>query len=148
MQNNWMTTPGPNVSFVSREGDLYAIIIRKEFRREGVNFMTPNAYPMQVAVSSYEVGSSVKPHFHNNFERSINDTMEVVHIDEGEATVSFFDDKTQALIGTHTLRSGDTVIFVKGIHGLAFKEKTRLIEVKQGPYMGADIDKTCVDVKQ
>ena len=143
-----MAIHNPNIIYVQKDKDLYAIIVRENFNEDGVNFITPDSSTLQVAVSAYESNSEVKPHFHNRIRRTLDETMEVVHIDEGEAEVSFFKESKKILVGSYVIKKGDIVIFFKGIHRLVFRKKTRIIEVKQGPYTGATIDKSQVNVDE
>ena len=125
----------------SGKGDLVAAIFRITDAGEGVNFLSDPDDPLQLAVSTYEAGTSVQNHIHNRREISIDRIQEIVHIDSGKAEIDLFDDEKE-FITTERLASGDTIFFISGGHGIRFEDKTTIIEVKQGPYKGKEIDKS------
>lgn len=43
------------------------------------------------------------------------------------------------------LLTGDTIFLVDGGHGFEMLEDTKIIEVKQGPYLGKDEDKRMIE---
>jgi hypothetical protein len=43
--------------------------------------------------------------------------------------------------GLLEIAAGDTIILMHGAHGFRVIEPCRVIEVKQGPYLGIDIEK-------
>ena len=45
------------------------------------------------------------------------------------------------------LTHGDTVVLLRGGHALMIMDRTRIVEVKQGPYMGPQKDKVFFDVE-
>ena len=119
---------------------LYAIVVRGNEALEGMNFVTPDSFPLQLGVNIYEKGASCVPHVHLTCERHIIEAQEILHIDEGDLDLTLYDDKDK-LFRTVRLVGGDTVFLVTGGHGIVFNEKTKIIEVKQGPYMGQAADK-------
>jgi hypothetical protein len=56
------------------------------------------------------------------------------------------DDRT--LLREITLRAGDAIVLIHGVHGLRVVEDFQAISVKQGPFMGAENDKVNVEVKR
>ena len=45
-------------------------------------------------------------------------------------------DEVWEVLKEEVLSAGDFLVFLEGGHSLTMLEKTRLIEVKQGPYLG------------
>jgi hypothetical protein len=45
-----------------------------------------------------------------------------------------------------TLRTGDAMVLIHGIHALKVVEDMQCISVKQGPFLGAENDKVPVEV--
>ncbi len=119
---------------------LAAVIIRSSLPREGYNFVTENDHSLQVGINHYEKGSEIQPHYHLPLPRALTDTQEFLHIDSGKCLLTLFDDQQLAFFET-LLMHGDSVVLISGGHGLKLLEPTRIIEVKQGPYLGPTKDK-------
>ena len=123
---------------------LYAIVARGKEKLKGMNFITPNEYPLQFGINIYNPGDSCKPHIHIPCERRIIDAQEVLHIATGLVDIDLFDQEEEKFT-TVQLEGGDSIFLVAGGHGLRFVKETKIIEVKQGPYMGREADKRFID---
>jgi len=121
-----------------------AIVVKKDYKKEGVNFVSKSEYPLQLAVSSYKAGHKINDHLHQKREITINNIQEVVYFKSGEALVSLFGEDKK-LVRTLKLSAGDVVFFVNGGHGFKMSKDTTIIEVKQGPYFGKDLDKVIIE---
>jgi hypothetical protein len=128
----------------SDDGRIIAIVVRRDFEKEGVNFISKDDFPLQLGVSGYKKGATIKAHFHIEKEIKINKIQEVVHIESGRTRVNLYDldGKKFKLV---ELSDDDTILFVDGGHGFEMLEDTRIIEVKQGPYFGKDEDKRMIE---
>ena len=122
------------VEYIEKDGELYAILIRENLPKEGYNFVSRDEHGLQVGVNHYKAGSVAVPHVHIDCERKINTTNEVLHIDSGKCVLVLYTDSRLRFYET-TLWSGDTIVLLKGGHGIKFLEETRIVEVKQGPYL-------------
>ena len=87
-----------------------------------------------------------KPHFHLPLERALTDTLELLHIDSGQCQLDLFNLDKQPIYRT-TLENGDTVVLLRGGHALIMTDRTRIVEVKQGPYLGPAKDKVFFDIE-
>jgi hypothetical protein len=130
----------PPIEQVTREGEVYAIIARASMPRTGFNFVSRPEDSLQLGVNHYAAGGTVKPHMHLPLERQLINTLEVLHIDSGAAALVLYDEEKRAFYETQ-LVAGDTVVLMRGGHGLQILQETRIIEVKQGPYLGPAKDK-------
>ncbi|MFX0195867.1 MAG: hypothetical protein ACFFCW_07080 [Candidatus Hodarchaeota archaeon] len=128
---------------ITANEEIIAIVTRAGFNPKGVNFLTPENFPLQMAVSSYKKGGILKAHSHPQKNRIIIDAQEMVHIQTGKVELYLFDANGK-LIRTLVLEKGDTVFFAAGGHGWKTLEDTKIIEVKQGPYFGLKQDKTYI----
>jgi hypothetical protein len=128
-----------------QDGQLIAVLVRASFRKNGVNFISKDDFPLQLGISGYKKGAMIEPHFHTRRRIVIDQIQEVVYIERGRATVNLYGRHGESLAPVE-MRSGDTIILVDGGHGFEISEDTTLIEVKQGPYLGKDIDKTILDL--
>jgi mannose-6-phosphate isomerase-like protein (cupin superfamily) len=117
-----------------------AMIIPADFRRDGIEFFTPDSYSQQLAFMSHPAGKSIVPHSHNLVMRHVDFTQEVLFLRKGRLRVDFFDDSRKYL-ESYVLKAGDVILLVSGGHGFEVLEDIEMFEVKQGPYVGEE-DKT------
>ena len=128
----------------SSNGKPLAIIVKAKFEKDGVNFVSKKDFPLQVGISGYKKGDKIKSHFHVDKEITIRKVQEVVYIKSGRTIVNLYDLKGERFRSVE-LSTGDTIFFVDGGHGLEMLEDTRIMEVKQGPYFGKDMDKRIIE---
>ena len=125
------------------DGRELAVIIRSSFRKNGIEFFTPNTFSQQIGYMSRPKGYIIPPHVHNPVSRVVHYTNEVLFIKAGKLRVDFYN-VTQKYLESTILEQGDVVLLAYGGHGFEMLEPTEIIEVKQGPYAG-DMDKTRFD---
>lgn len=136
-----MNTPTlPTVDRVTHHGRELALILRREFRAEGITFLTDGHYSQQLGYMNRPAGYQIPPHVHNAVAREVQYTKEVLFIRSGRLRVDFYDDAQNYLEST-VLEAGDIILLALGGHGFTMLEPTEIVEVKQGPYVG-DQDKT------
>ncbi|MFH0861096.1 MAG: hypothetical protein V1921_07835 [Candidatus Altiarchaeota archaeon] len=127
-----------DVEKIEHGGKLFAIILRNGFEMDGVNFLTPKDNPLQLGILKHRKGHEIRPHIHKENERIIKDTQEILYIVRGNVRVNFYDDeKFESTI----LNEGDVILLLQGGHGFEILEDSKIIEIKQGPYMSPDVDK-------
>lgn len=124
---------------VTIQGDVVAIIVRKDFEKDGIHFFTPNDYSQQLAYMSHPTGKEIQPHLHKKLQREVHYTQETLFIRKGMLQVDFYSDDQQYL-ESRVLEGGDVILLIKGGHGFKVLENLEMFEVKQGPYAG-DEDK-------
>ena len=128
------------IEYVKKGDEVYAILVRTSLPREGFNFVSRDDDSLQLGVNHYKKGVRIKPHMHLPVERLLSNTLEVLHIDYGATSLEIFDENKERFYVT-TLNAGDTVLLIRGGHALTIADDTRIVEVKQGPYLGAAKDK-------
>ncbi len=128
------------VEVVDHRGKLIAIIIPWTFKREGIEFFTPDNFSQQLAYMNRPSGYRIQPHVHNSVKREVTHTQEVLLIRSGKVAIDFYGDERE-FIGERVLTAGDVILLVSGGHGFRMLEPTEIIEIKQGPYTGEQ-DKT------
>ena len=121
-------------------GEVFALIMRKEYSQEGVNFITAGDSPLQLGTLKLQRGAKIQPHIHRELARIINEVHEVLHIEYGEVEANFYD-ADGGKFGSVILNTGDTALLLSGGHGFNILEDSKILEVKQGPYYGVDGDK-------
>ena len=128
------------IEIVKHNTLVLGIILRTSFKKDGIEFFTPNDFSQQLAYMSRPAGYIIQPHVHNPVCREVHYTKEVLMIKTGIVRVDFYsDDKTY--LESRILCAGDVVLLAFGGHGFYIQEAAEIIEIKQGPYTG-DQDKT------
>lgn len=121
-------------------GRELAVIVRRSFSRDGIEFFTPSAYSQQLGYMNRPAGYVIAPHVHKPVRREVEYTKEVLVVRSGRVRVDFYSDD-QEYLESAVLESGDVILLAYGGHGFEMLEPTEMIEVKQGPYAG-DQDKS------
>jgi mannose-6-phosphate isomerase-like protein (cupin superfamily) len=124
---------------IEHNGEILAIIIKNDFKSEGVQFLTPDNFSQQLAYISHKKGKIIEPHIHNEVKRDVKFTQEVLLIKSGKLKVDFYS-KERMYIESKELSKGDVILLASGGHGFESLEDLEMIEIKQGPYAG-DNDK-------
>ncbi len=124
---------------ITHNDKILAIIIDKDYTKDGVEFFTPNDFSQQLAVMNHKKGKIIDAHTHNVVAREVSYTKEVLIIRKGKLRVDFYDDN-RSYIESHIIKAGDVILLAFGGHGFEVLEDCDFIEVKQGPYLG-DRDK-------
>jgi hypothetical protein len=120
---------------------LLAIIINeKKYFKSGVDFVTPNFFPLQVGFMNHKANTMIKPHTHKNYLRKIYKTTEVLFIKKGSLRVDFYHNVKKYLF-SNVVKKDHILIIVQGSHGFKALKNCLLIEVKQGPF-SPHLDKT------
>lgn len=124
---------------IKKKDKLLAMIIRNDYKCEGVDFITPSEYSQQVAYMHHPTGKVIDAHVHNLVHRNVVLTQEVLFIKKGRLRIDFYDEYEDYL-ESKELHAGDIILLVSGGHGFTVLDEVEMIEVKQGPYAG-DHDK-------
>jgi hypothetical protein len=107
----------------------------------GLKFFSQDSEYVQVGTWGYSAGKELLAHSHNEVKREVLWTQEVLYIRKGRIRADIYDTsnlKVAELIG----EEGDLLILLIGGHGyVILEEGTQVLEVKNGPYLGADIDR-------
>ena len=119
------------------EKKLLGIIIRSSFACDGIKFFTDDLSSQQLGYMNREKGYSIPPHCHNLVKREVHYTQEVLFIKSGRVRVDFYSD-LQEYIESRILEKGDVILLANGGHGFKMLERSEMIEVKQGPYVGEE----------
>ena len=128
------------IEFIEIDNKTVAIILRSEFKKEGIEFFTPPDFSQQLGYMLRPKGYVISPHYHNIVQRDVFITNEVLFIKSGTVKVDFYD-TSQNFIESRKLSKGDVILLAHGGHGFEILEEAEIIEVKQGPWVG-DRDKT------
>lgn len=120
--------------------EIIAIIIRRDFSKQGIHFFTADEFSQQLAYMHHPKGKIIEPHVHNAVSREVQYTLEVLFLKKGKLRVDFYD-KNRTYLESRILEGGDVILLATGGHGFEVLEDIEMFEVKQGPYAGG-LDKT------
>ncbi len=108
---------------------------------EGLGFYSKDEEFIQVGTWRYNSGKSLLQHIHNPVERQVDRTQEVLYIKTGSIMARIFSLDEQ-FITELTVMEGDTLILLNCGHGYEILEdNTQVLEIKNGPYLGAEVDR-------
>ena len=116
-------------------------IVRSSLLPQATQFLTPPEFNLQVGYIVHPQGHEIARHVHSRVERRLETTSEVLVVKQGQCEIDVYDD-SHVLVATRELRVGDVMIMVGGGHGFRMIEDTVLLEIKQGPFIGADQKET------
>lgn len=120
------------------DGQTIAIIVYRDFHVDGIKFVSPNEFSLQLGHMYRPAGYQVVPHIHNPVERHTVGTQEVLFVKSGVIRVDFyaFD---QNYLESRQLSAGDLILLAGAGHGIEVIEDATIVEVKNGPFIeGAD----------
>lgn len=124
-----------NIERIEHDGKLLAIVIRKDFNKKGLTFVTEDNLALQLGVHIQDKGFEVKPHKHTQFEELRNlDVQEIFYVEKGKISVGLYDNHGKKITDVEGVE-GDTMMINTG-HSLSCLEDSKFIEIKQGPYRG------------
>ncbi|RMF91280.1 MAG: hypothetical protein D6733_01570 [Methanobacteriota archaeon] len=128
------------VERIEKDGRSISTVIRGHYDRDGVRFFSEPEGSLQLGLHIRKGGEEVKPHYHRPFT-SVEGLRpeEFFYVVYGRVQVDLYDEGK--LLRTIVLGPGDCVLLSDGGHGVKFLEDTKMIEIKQGPYRGADEEK-------
>jgi hypothetical protein len=108
---------------------------------EGLNFFSQNSDFIQLGVWGYNAGKELKAHIHNQVERKVFWTQEVLFVYKGRIKANIFDTNSQKIAELEIV-AGDAIVLIHGGHGYEILEdNTKVLEIKNGPYLGPEIDR-------
>jgi hypothetical protein len=122
---------------IYQKQELIALIIRANYKKEGIHFFTNQDSFQQLGYMNRDEGYRIAPHIHLSSNRVITKTQEVLFIKSGKVQIEFYDNNMK-FIENKTVTTGDIIFLSSGGHGFLMLEKSEIIEVKQGPYLKED----------
>lgn len=135
------------VEAIEYQGKRYAEIIWATDRVGKTTFFSPPESSFQFGLLAHEAGFFEKPHYHRPFRREIEDLQQMFVVQRGVVAVQLYADDGE-LFREVTLKAGDAIVLIHGIHSLRVIEDMQCISVKQGPFLGTDYDKVNVELGQ
>ena len=131
-----MSKSEPTIEHICHEGVLLALLVPAQPHPEATTFYTPDELTLQCGRVVYAAGSEIPRHRHEPIDRAVVGTPEVLVIEKGRVTVDLYA-ADGSYVSNHTLCHGDVIVLLTGGHGFRVIDDAVLLEVKQGPYLGA-----------
>lgn len=132
------------MKYIKNNDKLAAIIYVQDDWKEGLNFLTSDENFIQVGTWFYNKGKELKAHTHIENKRVIDYTQEAIIVLNGSVRIDFYNNEN-IVFQQEKLNSGDIGIIIAGGHGYEILEdKTRIVEVKNGPFISIDKDKKLI----
>ncbi len=127
---------------IIKDGLVLARHIKKEDIRSNLNFFSNDNEFIQVGTWNYEAGKVLDRHYHNVVKREIDRTFEVIIVIQGKIQADIYD-LNNILVKSIEVNEGETLVQLNSGHGYKIlKDDTLVVEVKNGPYLGAELDRT------
>jgi mannose-6-phosphate isomerase-like protein (cupin superfamily) len=124
----------PHIIHIEHDGQLLALIIRAQYREEGIHFFTPENFSQQLGFMKYSAGHVIEAHEHRSVAREVIYTQEVLVIRKGRLRADFYT-TDQAYVESCELTANDVVLLISGGHGFEVIEPLEMLEIRQGPYL-------------
>jgi hypothetical protein len=131
------------VETIEHQGTRYAEIIWSDTSVDQTTFFSPAESSFQFGLLAHEAGFEEPPHYHKPFTRQIDDLQQMFVVQKGAVAVRLYTDD-RSLLKEVTLRQGDAIVLIQGIHSITVLEDMQCISVKQGPFLGDEHDKVIV----
>lgn len=125
------------IEYIKNDENLLAIIVRNNYKQEGLKFFTSETNTQQIGCVGHPKGTVCQAHIHNKVKREVYYTSETLIIKEGKVRADIYDNEKNYL-ESKILEKGDVILFVDGGHGFNFLEDTQMVEIKQGPYLSVN----------
>ena len=135
-----------SIESVEFEGIKYAEIIWADTEVGETTFYSPAESSFQFGLLAHESGFVEPPHYHKEVKRQITDLQQMFVVQKGVLIIELYSDAGD-LLREITMKAGDAIVLIHGVHAIRVLEDMQCISVKQGPYMGEAEDKVFVDVK-
>lgn len=128
---------------IKQNGIVLARLITERDIKPGLNFFSEDKDFLQVgAWGHYEKDKVLQSHMHNRFERSADRTYEVLYVIKGSLKATIFD-LDENPVEELEVQQGEILELLECGHGYQItSEDTTVLEVKNGPYAGAEKDRT------
>ncbi len=136
-----------SVEEVAYNGIRYAEVIWADARTDKTTFFSPPESSFQFGLLAHKAGFVEPPHYHRPFAREINDLQQMFVVQRGIVVVELYSDDGK-LLREITMRQGDAIVLIHGIHAIRVIEDMQCISVKQGPFLGPEHDKILFEVKK
>tara|TARA_Y200000002_G_scaffold349266_1_gene325767 strand:+ start:547 stop:939 length:393 start_codon:yes stop_codon:yes gene_type:complete len=117
-----------------KNNKLLAMIFTPGDFKDEKHFLTEDNNEFQIAQFNLDHGTEIKRHIHGKQERKIENTSEVIIVNEGSLELEIYDENLK-LVTTEIVNKGQVIALFNGGHGFKSLSNSKFLEVKQGPYI-------------
>ncbi|TAH19635.1 MAG: hypothetical protein EAZ08_08010 [Cytophagales bacterium] len=135
------------VESIEFNGIKYAEVIWANVSVQKTVFFSPAESSFQFGLLAHEAGFVEPPHYHKWVPREIKDLQQMFVVQRGVVVVELYSDEGE-LLQEVTLKQGDAIVLIHGVHAIRVEEDMQCISVKQGPFLGDVNDKVFVEMKK
>jgi len=126
---------------VIKDGVVLAKHIKPSAWKDGLSFFSKDEDYIQVGTWKYQKGKELLAHIHNEVKRTITRTQEVLYVVSGAVEATIYD-LSGIEVSKLIVNSGEVLVLLNCGHGYKIlSNDTHVLEIKNGPYLGADIDR-------
>lgn len=123
------------------DGKVIARHITENDMGPELNFYSNDEEFIQVGVWNYNRGKKLNTHVHNKVERVVDRTCEALFVISGSIEASIYD-VNETFIEELYVTKNEILLLLECGHGYKILEDgTKVLEIKNGPYLGADVDR-------
>jgi hypothetical protein len=133
------------VESIEYNGIKYAEVIWAHVMVQKTTFFSPANSSFQFGLLAHEAGFVEPPHYHKWIPREIQDLQQMFVVQRGVVVVELYSDEG-VLLREVTLKQGDAIVLIHGVHAIKVLEDMQCISVKQGPFLGDVNDKVFVEI--
>jgi hypothetical protein len=127
------------VENIEKDGRILAIVLRSSKPDSVVEFITPAEFSLQLGVHIRKEGDYVKAHEHTEFDNPKKSSVQdILIVKKGKISVGLY---YQDRLFRDVILSQEDAIIISTGHNVKFLEDTEMIEIKQGPYRGKEVEK-------
>lgn len=126
-----------------KDGDviLARYIPEKNLWSNGLNFFSDNSEFIQVGSWVYPAEKELQAHRHNHVDKIAGWTQEVLYVKKGKIRADIYN-SSEFKVSEIIVSEGDALILLAGCHGyMILEDNTQVLEIKNGPYLGAEVDR-------
>ena len=117
-----------------KNNKLLAMIFTPGDFKDEKHFLTEDNNEFQIAQFNLDHGTEIKRHIHGKQERKIENTSEVIIVNEGSLELEIYDENLK-LVTTEIVNQGQVIALFNGGHGFKSISNSKFLGVKQGPYI-------------
>lgn len=120
---------------------LIAVAVRKSDWNEGLSFFSDSDWFLQAGMWWYQSDKKLDAHYHKHCPREITHTQELLFVVSGSMEAKLYSED-QEFLESIKLNQNDILILLTGGHSYRIlEENTQVLEVKNGPYYGPELDR-------
>ena len=126
---------------IELKGKCVGVVHTSSEWKEGLDFLTPNEAFIQAGTWWYNSGKLLQAHVHTHYSREVLQTQETIVVLSGRLRIDFYDD-AGFIFCPEVLSSGDVCVILDVGHGYEIlDDNTKIVEVKNGPFISVEKDK-------